>query len=372
MQVRGAIVRTSPGDLEIVDLELDDPRRDELQVKMVASGMCHSDDHHVTGDSPLNSCPFALGHEGAGIVTKVWPNSKGIEEGDHIVFSAIPSCGHCRWCASGMSNLCDLTAGILAGPRWTDGTYRLHTLDGEAVGQLCGISTFLDTTTASLDSVVKIDRDIPMDKACLVGCAVSTGWGSAVNSADVRPGDTVIVMGIGGIGASAIQGAKFGGAENIIAVDPVAFKREQAGIFGATHAVATMEEAAELARQFTNGQGADSAIITVGVLQAGYISEGFAAIRKAGTVVVTSIGPRDAVGAPIPLHELTLSQKRLQGSLFGATNGNWDIKRLLGLYRSGALQLDEMVTRTYALDDIAQGYRDLHAGRNIRGVIDYR
>ncbi|AHH17479.1 oxidoreductase [Nocardia nova SH22a] len=371
MQVRGAVIRKSPGDLEVVDLELDDPRPDELQVKMVASGMCHSDDHHVTGDSPLDPCPFALGHEGAGIVTKVGPNSKGIEEGDHVVFSAIPSCGHCRWCASGMSNLCDLAAGILAGPRWTDGSYRLHTLDGQPVGQLCGISTFLDTTTASLDSVVKIDKSIPLDKACLIGCAVSTGWGSAVNSADVQPGDTVIVMGIGGIGVSAVQGAKFGGAENIIAVDPVAFKREQAPIFGATHAVATMAEATELARQFTNGQGADSAIITVGVLRPEYVGQAFSAIRKAGTVVVTAIGPHEAMGAPISLHELTLSQKRLQGALFGATNGNWDVKRLLSLYQSGALKLDEMVTRTYALDDVVQGYRDLHAGTNIRGVVVY-
>lgn len=371
MQVRGAVIRQSPGTLEIVDMELDDPRPDEVQVKMVASGMCHSDDHHVTGDSPLTGCPFALGHEGAGIVTKVGPNSKGIREGDHVVFSAIPSCGHCRWCASGMSNLCDLAAGILAGPRWTDGTYRLHLPDGQPVGQLCGISTFLDTTTASLDSVIKVDDDIPLDKACLVGCAVSTGWGSAVNSAEVRPGDTVIVMGIGGIGASAVQGARFGGAENIIAVDPNPFKHEQATIFGATHTVTTMAEATELARQFTNGQGADSAIVTVGILRADHVAEAFAAIRKAGTVVVTAIGEHDAIGLPISLHELTLSQKRLQGSLFGATNGNWDIKRLLNLYRAGTLKLDEMVTRTYALDEITQGYKDLHAGTNLRGVVVY-
>ncbi|NEW28745.1 NDMA-dependent alcohol dehydrogenase [Nocardia cyriacigeorgica] len=371
MQVRGAIIWESPGNLDVVDMELDDPRPDEVQVKLVASGMCHSDDHHVTGDSPLTGCPFALGHEGAGIVTKVGPNSKGIEEGDHVVFAAIPSCGHCRWCASGMSNLCDLAAGILAGPRWTDGTYRLHLPDGRPVGQLCGISTFVETTTASLDSVVKVDKDIPLDKACLVGCAVSTGWGAAVNSAAVRPGDTVIVMGIGGIGVSALQGARFCGAENIIAVDPVAFKREKAATFGATHAVATMDEAAEIARQFTNGQGADSAIVTVGILKAEYVAQAFSAIRKAGTVVVTAIGQHDAVGVPISLHDLTLSQKRLQGSLFGATNGNWDIKRLLNLYRSGSLKLDEMVTRTYTLDDVAQGYKDLHDGTNIRGVITY-
>ncbi|MGD1220708.1 NDMA-dependent alcohol dehydrogenase [Streptomyces krungchingensis] len=371
MRTRGAVIRQAPGKLEVVDLELDDPRPDEVQVKLVASGLCHSDDHHVNGDLPCGTYPFALGHEGAGIVTKAFPNAKGIKEGDHVVFSAIPSCGYCRWCASGRQNLCDLTAGILAGPRWTDGSYRLHTTDGTPVGQHCGISTFVETTTVSVNSVVKIDDDMPLDKACLVGCGVSTGWGSAVNSAQVQPGDVVIVMGIGGIGASALQGAVHAGASVVIAVDPVAFKRDEASVFGATHAVASVEEAAELGRQFTNGQGADSAIITVGVIKPEHVTQALAAIRKGGTVVVTAVGIHDVVDTPLPLFDLTLSQKRIQGSLFGGTAGNWDVKRLLQLYREGRLKLDEMVTRTYKLDDIQQGYRDLHDGKNIRGVVLY-
>jgi S-(hydroxymethyl)glutathione dehydrogenase/alcohol dehydrogenase len=371
MKVRGAIIRQSPGALEVAEMELEDPRPDEVQVKMVASGMCHSDDHHVTGDSPLDPCPFALGHEGAGIVTKVGPNSKGIEEGDHVVFAAIPACGHCRWCAVGMSNLCDLAAGILAGPRWTDGSYRLRLLDGTPVGQLCGISTFTDHTTASLDSVVKVDKDIPLDKACLIGCAVSTGWGSSVNSANVRPGDTVIIIGVGGLGSAALQGARHSGASNIIAVDPVPFKREQAPIFGATHAAATIEEGADLARSFTNGQGADSAIVTIGVVGADHIAAAFSAVRKGGTAVVTGLGDHNAVGIPISPREITLYQKRLQGSLFGAMNANWDVRRLVDMYRKGNLLLDEMVTRTYTLDQVAQGYEDMHAGKNIRGVVRF-
>ncbi|MEJ2890305.1 NDMA-dependent alcohol dehydrogenase [Actinomycetospora aeridis] len=361
-----------PGELEVVDLELDATRRDEVQVRMVASGLCHSDDHHVTGDLPVGTCPFALGHEGAGVVIEVFDNDKGIREGDHVVFSAIPSCGHCRFCSTGRQNLCDLAKGILAGPRWTDGSYRLHQVeDGRPVGQMCGISTFTATTTVSLASVVKIDDDIPLEKACLIGCAVSTGWGSAVNSADVRPGDTVIVMGVGGIGASAIQGAAHGGAGTIIAVDPVALKREKALEFGATHTAASIEEATELAKQGTNGQGADAAIITVGVLEPEHIGQALAAIRRAGTVVVTAVGQHAVSQTPLELFDLTLSQKRIQGSLFGSTNGGWDVPRLLGLYRAGKLKLDEMVTRTYALDDIAQGYRDLHAGLNVRGVVVY-
>ncbi len=271
-----------------------------------------------------------------------------------------------------MQNLCDLGAGILNGPRWTDPTsYRLHTSDGAPVGQMCGISTFVETTTVSADSAVKIPDDIPLDKACLVGCGVGTGWGSAVNSAEVRPGHTVIVMGIGGIGINAVQGAAHAGASNVIAVDPVAFKREKAQELGATHAVETMEEATELAKQFTNGQGADSAIVTVGVTKPEHVAQAFASIRKAGTTVVTGLGNIQEVGLPISISELTLSQKRLQGALFGASNPNWDILRQLQLYREGVLKLDELVTKTYTLDEVAQGYQDMHDGKNIRGVIVY-
>ena len=165
--------------------------------------------------------------------------------------------------------LIGLGAGLLAGSRWADPTsYRLKLADGGApVGQMCGISTFLETTTVSQDSCVKVPDDIPLEAACLVGCGVGTGWGSAVNAGEVQPGHTTIVMGIGGIGINAVQGAAHAGASNIIAVDPIAFKREKAQELGATHAVETMEEATELAKQFTNGQGADQAIITVGVIK---------------------------------------------------------------------------------------------------------
>lgn len=374
MQTRGAIIRQAPGKYEVVDLEVDDPRDGEVQVKLVASGMCHSDDHVATGDIPVGIYPFAGGHEGAGIVTKAAYNAKGLKEGDHVVFSFLPACGHCRWCASGMQNLCDLGAGLLAGSRWEDPTdFRLKLSDtGESVGQMCGISTFLETTTVSADSAVKVPDDIPLEVACLVGCGVGTGWGSAVNSAQAQPGHTVIVMGIGGIGINAVQGAAHAGASNVIAVDPIAFKREKAEEFGATHAVETMEEATELAKSFTNGQGADSAIITVGVIKPEYVGQAMASIRKAGTVVVTALGNiADTAPLPVSLADVTLFQKRIQGAMFGASNPNWDILRQLQLYREGVLKLDELVTKTYTLDEIAQGYQDMHDGKNIRGVIKY-
>ena len=372
MQTRGAVIRQTPGKYEVVDLEVDDPQPGEIQVKLVATGLCHSDDHVATGDIPVGVYPFAGGHEGAGIVTAAPPNHKGIKEGDHVVFSFLPSCGHCRWCASGQQNLCDLGAGLLAGSRWEDPTdFRLKLAGTDTpVGQMCGISTFVETTTVSADSAVKVDDDLPLEKVCLLGCNVGTGWGSAVNSAQVQPGHTVIVMGIGGVGINAIQGASHAGAANVIAVDPVAMKRENAQQVGATHGVETMEEATELAKSFTNGQGADSAIITVGIIKPEYVGQAMASIRKAGTVVVTALGNiADTTPLPVSLADVTLFQKRIQGSLFGESNPNWDILRQVELYRSGVLKLDEVITKTYKLDQIAQGYQDMHDGKNQKGVV---
>lgn len=371
MKTRGAVVRQAPGKYEVVDLDVDAPRQGELMIKMAASGMCHSDDHIATGDMPVGVYPFCGGHEGAGVVEQVGPNTPGFAEGDHVVFSFLPACGRCRWCASGMQNLCDLGATLLAGSRWHDPTDFRMSMDGAPVGQMCGISTFAEHTTVAVDSVVKIPTDIPLDKACLVGCGVGTGWGSAVNSAEVKPGHTVIVMGIGGIGVNAVQGAAHAGASQVIAVDPVAFKREKAIEFGATHAVGSMEEATELARSITNGQGADSAIVTVGVTRPEHVGQAFSSIRKAGTAVVTGLGDITEVGVPIAISELTLYQKRLQGAMFGASNPSTDILTMLRLYTEGNLKLDELITRTYSLDDVQQGYEDMHAGENLRGVILY-
>ncbi|MFC7493727.1 MULTISPECIES: NDMA-dependent alcohol dehydrogenase [unclassified Nocardioides] len=371
MQTRGAIIKEAPGTYEVVNLEVDDPRQGELQVQMVASGLCHSDDHIATGDIPVGIYPFAGGHEGAGIVTAVGPHTPGWKEGDHVVFSFLPSCGRCAWCSRGMQNLCDLGATLLVGSRWDDPEDFRLSYDGKPVGQMCGISTFCEVTTVAVDSAVKVPDDLPLDKACLIGCGVGTGWGSAVNSAQVQPGDVVVVMGIGGIGINAVQGAAHAGASMVIAVDPVELKRQKALELGATHAVASMEEATELAQSVTNGQGADSAIVTVGVTTGEHVAQAMAAIRKAGTVVVTGLGNIAEIGAPISLADITLFQKRIQGSLFGASNPKADILKLLRLYTEGRLKLDELVTRTYKLDEVALGYEDMHAGRNLRGVIQY-
>ncbi|MDH3683937.1 MAG: NDMA-dependent alcohol dehydrogenase [Acidimicrobiia bacterium] len=368
MKTRGAVLMSSPGEWEIVELDIDEPRHGELLVKLAASGLCHSDDHHAKGDTVVDKFPFAGGHEGAGVVVGVGPNTPGWSEGDHLVMSFIPGCGRCRWCASGQQNLCDMGQWLLVGCR-PDGSFRLS-LDGRDVGQMCGISTFCEYTLIDVTSAVKVEDDLPLETICLTGCGVGTGWGSAVNSAEVRPGQTVLVMGIGGIGIHAVQGARHAGATRVLAVDPIQMKREVAEQVGATHSFADIGEAADFARSVTNGQGADSAIVATGVLQADHVRQAFAAIRKAGTVVVTGIGnPETEV--QVNARELTLFQKRLQGALFGASSPSRDIPWMLDMYRSGDLRLDELITKTYTLDQINEGYADLHAGVNMRGVIVY-
>ncbi len=224
----------------------------------------------------------------------------------------------------------------------------------------------------SVHSAVKCPDDVSLEAACLTSCGVGTGWGSAVRSAQVRPGHVVIVVGVGGIGMNAVQGAAVAGASMLIAVDPVQFKRSVAPQFGATHAVATMAEATELARSVTNGQGADSCIVCVGVTTGEQIAEAVDAIRKAGTVVLTGL-PRaaDDGNLPVSLRHLVLFQKRLQGSLFGASSPTVDIPELLALYKQGVLKLDELITQRYALEDINQGYADMRSGDNIRGIITF-
>jgi NDMA-dependent alcohol dehydrogenase len=368
MKTQAAVLFEQPGKWEIVDAELDGPGQGELLVRMVAAGLCHSDDHVVTGDLPVQSLPMAGGHEGAGIVEEVGPNTPGWEAGDHVVLSFLPACGLCRWCASGMQNLCDNGAGILVGTR-PDGSYRMA-VGGIPVGQAAGVASFSQWSTVSVQSAVKCPAEIPLEVACLTSCGVSTGWGSAVNSAQVRPGDVVIVMGVGGIGMNAVQGAAHAGASVVIAVDPVEMKRRAALNLGATHAVASMAEATEIARSFTNGQGADSCIVCVGITAGEHIAQGVDSIRKAGTCVLTGLGrAADDLNIPVSVRHVVLYQKRLQGSLFGASSPSRDIPAMLNLYRRGQLRLDELITARYPLDRINDGYSDMRAGRNIRGII---
>jgi NDMA-dependent alcohol dehydrogenase len=366
MKTRAGILRDVGKDWEVAELELDPPREEEVLVRWVASGLCHSDEHLRHGDI-VPRFPIVGGHEGAGIIEEVGPGVTRFKAGDHIVCSFLPACGHCRWCSTGQQNLCDLGAGILVG-NMPDGTFRMHA-DGEDYGQMCMLGTFSQYAVVSQASAVKIDDDIPLEVACLVGCGVPTGWGSAVYAAQTTPGDTIIVYGIGGIGVNAVQGARHAGATNVIAVDPLANKREIAEQFGATHAVGSAEEAHGLAQDLTNGVGADKALVTVDVVAEPVVQSAFDAIRKGGKVVLVGLANPESQTVHLSGAVMTLFQKEVIGRLFGGGNPHYEIPKLLDLYRSGTLKLDELITQRYTLDQVNQGYQDLLDGKNLRGVI---
>jgi alcohol dehydrogenase (nicotinoprotein) len=366
MKTKAAVVYEPGKPIEIEELDLDGPREGEVLIRYTHAGLCHSDVHVAHGDLEAR-LPMVLGHEGAGIIEEVGVGVTRVKAGDHVVCSFIPNCGVCRYCATGRQSICDMGATILEG--YLPGERFPITGPRGQYGAMCMIGTFSQWGVISQTSVVKVDDDLPLDKAVLVGCGVPTGWGSAVNTAAVRAGDTVAVFGVGGIGINAVQGARYAGAKNVIAIDPLENKREKAMELGATHAFATAEEAQEAITEMTRGQGADSAILTVGLMDAEVVAAGFNAVGKGGVVVLTGLNKLMEPTIQLPGTILTLFRKSIKGSLFGDCNPTTDIPKLLGLYQSGDLKLDEIITRTYTLEQVNEGYDDLLAGKNVRGVM---
>jgi S-(hydroxymethyl)glutathione dehydrogenase/alcohol dehydrogenase len=369
VQTEAAVLWEIGDAWRIEQIDLDPPKQGEVLVRIAASGMCHSDEHLVTGDLPF-ALPIIGGHEGAGVVEEVGPNVTALKAGDHVVFGFIPACGRCPSCATGHSNLCDLGQYLGTGKQIFDQTARHHA-GGTDLSLMCLLGTFGKYTVVNEASCIKIDDDLPLDKACLVGCGVTTGWGSAVYAAGVQPGDSVVVVGIGGIGANALQGAKAAGAEQIIAVDPVEWKRDQATKFGATHVAPGIDEAFGIVSEATQGRMANAVIVTLGVGRGDLLAGMMALAAKRGKVVITNIHPVTEFQANVSLLDLTLMEKQIVGSLFGSANPRADIPKLLNLYREGHLDLDGLVTRTYKLEDVNQGYQDMRDGKNIRGVMLY-
>src|SRR5829696_7147734 len=363
MKTRAAVLRGVGQDFEVTELDLDPPKAGEVLIRYVAAGLCHSDEHLRHGDI-VPRFPMVGGHEGAGIIERVGPGVTRLQPGDHVICSFLPVCGHCRWCSTGKSNLCDMGATILDG-MLPDGTYRFHDEEGTDFGGMCGLATFSERSVISENSAVKVDPDLPLDKVVLIGCGVPTGWGSAVHAAATEPGDTIVIYGIGGIGINTVQGAALAGARNVVAIDPLPNKREAAEQLGATHTCETPEEAQELIQELTRGVGADKAIITVGVVDAKVVSDAVTVIRKGGTVVITGLADPTKTNIELNSAMLTLFEKTVKGSLFGSGDPFNDIPRMVELYQSGDLKLDELITQTYTLDEVNQGYDDLVAGKNI-------
>ncbi|HVT69347.1 MAG TPA: NDMA-dependent alcohol dehydrogenase [Trebonia sp.] len=368
LTTRAAVARPGSKDWEITDVQLDDPRAHEVRVKIMAAGLCHSDDHVIKADNP-GRMTFVGGHEGAGIVESVGPDVQRVKPGDKLVLSYIPACGACRPCSTGHSSMC--VKGLNAGTgMFEDGTWRFHE-GGTDIGGFCTLGTFSRYAVVSEWATVPLRedfQDIPWEILCLTGCGVPTGWGSAVHAAGVQAGDTVVIFGAGGVGSNAVQGARYAGAQWVVVVDPVEFKREMATtVFGATHAFATAKEAHEFIREVTWGQLADKVILTPDVVTEEMLTAAVNMSGKGSTVQITALGQGHAMhfraGALISYH------RQVRGALFGDSNPLYDIPKLLSLYKSGQLKLDELVTRRYALEEINQAYQDMNDGKNIRGVI---
>ncbi|MFK7919734.1 MAG: NDMA-dependent alcohol dehydrogenase [Ilumatobacter sp.] len=380
MQSRAAIISGINQDWEVVDIEVDGPKSGEVLVEWKAAGLCHSEEHMITGDMAPpeemweaagieNLWPLIGGHEGAGVVVGVGANVSSVAEGDHVSASFVPSCGRCRYCSTGRQNLCDASGGTFKKGMITDGTSRHRLGDGTDLNLFAKLGTFSQYSCVAEESVIKVEPDLPLEAVALVSCGVATGFGSATERAGTQAGDTVVVVGIGGIGINAVQGAASAGAQRVIAIDPVEFKREQAMEMGATHTFASMEEAFPAVQEMTWGHMAERVVMTPGVLHGEMMAMGMQLAGKGGTIVVTAIAPMTQSESSVNLFELAMWNKEIKGTIFGSLNPRADIPRLLSMYREGTLKLDELITNTYPLDDINEGYRAMRDGENIRGVI---
>ena len=363
--MKAAICYERNQPVRVDEVELDPPGREEVRVRLAATGVCHSDLSFVQGIVP-GKLPCVLGHEGAGVVEEIGPGVTHVAPGDKVVLSWVTPCFRCFFCRIGKPQLCELGEQINKTNRMPDGTSRVHK-DHQDLFVFSALGTMAEAATVPANAAVKLPRDAPLDRCALLGCAVMTGVGAVFNTAQVTPGSRVAVFGAGGVGLNAIQGAAIAGAERIIAVDTQPRKLEMATAFGATHVVdATKGDPVEAIRSLTDGRGVDYAFEAIGRKET--VEQAWAATRKAGTCVVIGLGSLKE-SASLNLFLLPLLEKRLLGCWYGSANVHVDIPRLLALYRAGKLKLDALVTRTYALSQINEAFADMTAGMNARGVI---
>jgi S-(hydroxymethyl)glutathione dehydrogenase/alcohol dehydrogenase len=359
-----AILYEFGAPLSIEDIDVDGPRAGEVMVRMAASGVCHSDLHIQQGIHPC-PVPSVLGHEGAGIVTAVGTGVSDLRPGDHVILSWLPYCGRCRFCLSGRPALCDDLGWSDAGTMM-DGTTRFSR-DGRPIRHSTS-SSFTEVTVVPAQTVIKVDESLDLVALALLGCAVMTGVGAVFNTARVRPGDSVAVVGCGGVGLSVVQGARIAGATTIVAIDPVEAKRELAQKLGATHAIAPgLGDVSSPLREILPA-GADFAFEALGRPETIEAALGLAG--KGGTTVLIGMAPPSAQVAISPL-TMTLSEQVIKGCWYGSCRPPTDFSRLVGLYQNGALDLESMVTRKCRLEDVNDAFAAMERGEVARTVIDY-
>jgi len=357
--MRGALLR-NPGDdtLEVVDdLEIGDPGPGEVKIKIEATGVCHSDLSVMNGTIPQPP-PVILGHEGAGTITAVGEGVPGLAVGDHVIVAWSPACGTCADCVDRKSpHLCQGFLMNMAVPKYKQG--------GTDVFGMAGAGTWAEETIMPWQGAIKIDDDVPWEVASLIGCAVMTGVGAAINTAKVVPGSSVVVFGCGGVGISCIQGAKVCGAAEIVAVDLVDDKLETAKKFGATHAVKP-DDLAAVQAEITGGAGFDYAFEAIGRPQT--MRAAYDAIRRGGTAVIVGVGRAEET-FELSAFEMFYSEKTLVGSYYGSTDVRSDFARIIRLWKAGRLDLEGMVSRKIALDDINDALGAMERGEVVRQVI---
>ena len=360
--MRAAVLNSIPGRLDIENVDIGVPGPREVLVRTVAAGLCHSDLHFMEGTYPF-PCPAVLGHESAGVVEAVGSMVHYVAPGDHVITCLSAFCGHCSQCTDGHLTLCENKATELV--RQPGEPPRLSRADGELVNQFLHLSSFAEYMLIHEQALVKIDQDMPFDKAALIGCGVTTGLGAVFRTARVAPGETVAVIGCGGIGLSAIQGARIAGANKIIAIDTNPSKLELAQQLGATHIVNAASDDPVVAVKTLTGGGVHHSFEAVGMKLTA--EQSFAMLRSGGQATVIGMIP---VGTRIEIHgpEL-LSEKTLTGSNMGSNQFRTDMPRYIDMYLDGRLHLDEMVSKTITLEQINDGFDDMKAGNVARSVI---
>jgi NDMA-dependent alcohol dehydrogenase len=383
MFVKAAVVTEKKGPWRSEIIEIDEPHANEVKVKMAFAGMCYSDEslrnggvsqspevlEMITGRKTM--FPVVGGHEGSGIVESVGDNVTSLKPGDHVAVSFVPSCGKCDYCISGRSYICDLGATILAGPMISDGTWR-HRLAGVNLNRMCQIGTFSEYVVAHEASLIRIEPWYDLRAAALISCGISTGFGSAVNRGGVKPGDTVAVIGCGGVGSGAIQGAVHAGARAVIAIDTNQTKIDRAMKIGATHGCSsTLDAAFTILPDLTWGKNCDVVIVTVGHFTSDLIEQARSITAKGGVIVATSLAGFDTSSVELNMQLFSMYNQELRGTVFGSENPRIQIPRLLRMHQEGKLFIDELITREYNIDEVEQGYADLASGLNVRGVVRF-
>jgi S-(hydroxymethyl)glutathione dehydrogenase / alcohol dehydrogenase len=361
--VKAAVMRAYNEPLSIEEIELHPPREDEVLVKVTAAGVCHSDLSVIECKIPIPP-PAVLGHEGAGIVEEVGSGVSDLKPGDHVLLAWVQNCGKCHYCRAGKTHLCP--TGLEMGISGQDNVFEK---DGIPIGKMAGVGCFAEKTVVRATAAIKIRDDVPLDRACLVGCGVMTGVGAAINTVRIEPGDTVAVFGCGGVGLNVIQGAALCGASTIVAVDLLDSKLEQAKLFGATHTVnGKTTDAVEAIKAATGGLGVDYAFEVIGA--PAVIAQAFNSVKRGGAAVVVGVPGFDQQ-VSVPGIALPLEEKSLVGSLYGSANLNRDMPRMIDLYMHKKLKIDELISRTIKLEQINEAFDAMKAGEVNRSVILY-